>query len=109
MDELGFLQNPAESGYKVTDPSLRLRTLRAARDILGNDRALARRLKVSPADLFVWLKGDGLPIPQAVFLKAVDVVLEEQEQLDSQTFADGARLGAHDSPASRVIAQTPTE
>ena len=52
------------------------RTLQKAAELVGGPRVLARRLRVPLAELEKWIAGDGQP-PMAVFLKAVDVVLDE--------------------------------
>jgi DNA-binding transcriptional regulator YdaS (Cro superfamily) len=49
-------------------------TLRYALTIVGNEIALAVRLRVTPAKLSDWLDGSE-PIPVAAFLDAVDVVV----------------------------------
>ena len=51
------------------------RTLLRAAGILGGMDALAERLQVHPALLAMWLRGTGA-LPQDVFLKVVDIVLE---------------------------------
>lgn len=44
-----------------------------ALQIIGAQEELARRLKVRPALLYSWLAGE-TPIPQAVYMKAIDIV-----------------------------------
>lgn len=51
------------------------RTLHRALEILGSERALARKLHVPRAELCAWLAGVDTP-PTGVFLSAVDVVIE---------------------------------
>ena len=52
------------------------RTLQKAVEILGGQKKLARYLRVPLADLEKWIAGRDIP-PMAIFLKAVDLVLEE--------------------------------
>jgi DNA-binding transcriptional regulator YdaS (Cro superfamily) len=51
------------------------RTLLRAAGILGGVDALAERLQVHPAVLVMWMRGSAT-LPQEVFLKVVDIVLE---------------------------------
>ena len=57
--------------------SIYARTLQKAAEILGSERALARYLRVSMPDLFVWMRPGAEPPPVAVFLKAVDLILND--------------------------------
>jgi hypothetical protein len=52
------------------------RTFQKAAELAGGPKPLARRLRVPLAELQKWIAGDGQP-PMAIFLKAVDLVLEE--------------------------------
>jgi DNA-binding transcriptional regulator YdaS (Cro superfamily) len=61
----------------VTSNDLDIRTLRRAGEIAGGMEALALRLKVSPTRLALWLAGEA-PLPQAIFLRAIDIVLEHE-------------------------------
>jgi hypothetical protein len=56
------------------------RTMLAAAEVLGGLSSLADFLKVSRAELFRWTAGVERP-PQALFLLAVDVVLDDNEKL----------------------------
>jgi hypothetical protein len=58
------------------DPALGLyvRTLHRACEKLGGVRALATHLRVSPMAVIRWLDGAS-PVPQPVFLAAVDTIL----------------------------------
>jgi hypothetical protein len=51
------------------------RTLLRAAGILGGLDPLAERLRVHPALLGMWMRGT-MVLPQDVFLKVVDIVLE---------------------------------
>jgi hypothetical protein len=62
-------------GGSVLD--VRARTLCRAAEILGGEEPLALHLGVTPSHLALWLRGAGQP-PDAVFLRAVDVVLERE-------------------------------
>ena len=52
------------------------RTLHKAAELIGGRRKLARHLRVPLAELEKWLTGGKEP-PIAVFLKTVDLVLDE--------------------------------
>ena len=54
--------------------SVQARTLHRACLIVGGARALAHQLSVSVAQVERWLTG-GEPVPDGVFLRAVDIVL----------------------------------
>src|SRR5712671_1592853 len=56
------------------------RTMMAAAEALGGLSNLAEFLKVSRAELFRWTAGAERP-PQALFLLAVDLVLDDNEKL----------------------------
>src|SRR5712671_4459919 len=56
------------------------RTMMAAAEALGGLSNLAEFFKVSRAELFRWAAGAERP-PQALFLLAVDVVLDDNEKL----------------------------
>ena len=51
------------------------RVLLRAAGVLGGVDALAERLQVHPALLGMWMRGT-VALPQEVFLKVVDIVLE---------------------------------
>lgn len=52
------------------------RTFQKAAELAGGQKNLARRLRVPTAELQKWIAGGGEP-PMAIFLKAVDLVLDE--------------------------------
>lgn len=52
------------------------RTFQKAAELLGGQKELARRLRVPQGELQKWIAGSGEP-PMAIFLKAVDLVLDE--------------------------------
>jgi len=54
----------------------RIRTLRRVIEIEGSESALARRLQVRSSYVSAWLTGSE-PIPEPVFLRAVDIILDE--------------------------------
>jgi DNA-binding transcriptional regulator YdaS (Cro superfamily) len=56
-----------------------IRTLKRAVEIVGGEEELARRLKVTPSHLALWIGGLVSP-PGDVFLKAADVVSEYELQ-----------------------------
>ena len=53
-----------------------VRTLQKAAELLGGRAKLCRHLRVPAAELDKWLQGSAKP-PLAVFLRAVDVVVDE--------------------------------
>ncbi|MBV8033044.1 MAG: hypothetical protein JO035_16135 [Betaproteobacteria bacterium] len=68
----------------MTPPTLIVRVLQRAAQLLGGERALARRLHVPMPDLFRVLRGSEVP-PRQVFLAAVDVLNEFDDSLDELT------------------------
>jgi len=60
-------------------PTVHARTLKRAAEITGGEEELARRLKVTPSHLELWIRGLESP-PGDVFLKAVDIVTEHDLQ-----------------------------
>jgi hypothetical protein len=54
------------------------RTLQKAADLVGGRKKLARHLRVPLAELESWMSGSQVP-PIGVFLKAVDLVLDETD------------------------------
>jgi hypothetical protein len=68
-----------DSERALASTSVHARTLRKAAEMLGGERALARYLKVPMPDLSAWLRGNAGPPPDRVFLKAVDLVLNDLE------------------------------
>lgn len=54
-----------------------VKTLERAAQIAGSELSLALRLKVTPSHLALWLKGLERP-PVEIFLRAVDLVTEQQ-------------------------------
>lgn len=57
-------------------PGLHARVLRKAADQLGGLGALSAYLKVPTPELYQWMRGHEQP-PVGVFLKAVDLILDE--------------------------------
>jgi predicted Zn-dependent protease with MMP-like domain len=68
----------------VPKPSIYNRTLRKAADQLGGLRALARYLGIPLADLYAWMQPGAQPPPITVFLKAVDLVLNDLDVKDEE-------------------------
>lgn len=56
--------------------SVQSRTLRKAAELLGGAAKLARRLRVPTSNLIEWMNEKSEP-PSWVFLRAVDVLLDE--------------------------------
>jgi len=63
--------------------------LQRAAEIIGDEVALAFKLRVTPSHLALWINGLERP-PDDAFLKAVDIVLDHQR----------ANAGAPKRPAS---------
>jgi hypothetical protein len=59
-------------------PTLEMRVLQRAAEILGSERALARELRVPMLELFMWLRGSERPT-RPVFLAAVDILIEHDD------------------------------
>lgn len=57
-------------------PSIYSRALRKAAELVGGSKELARRLRVPMSELAAWMNDKSAP-PRWVFLKAVDIILEE--------------------------------
>jgi len=80
-----YIPTPAgEDPDAVPRPSVYNRTLHKAAELLGGQRALARYLKVPLPDIYAWMRPGAEPPPTAVFLKAVDLVLEDLALPDAQ-------------------------
>lgn len=65
-------------------PSVYNRILHKAAEIVGGARALARYLKVPQAEVYAWMRPGASPPPAAVFLNAVDLVLNDLAVPDEQ-------------------------
>ena len=66
-------------------PTVYVGTLQRAAELVGGEEALARRLKVMPSHLALWLQGV-VPPPLEIFLKAADIVSEHDiQQLASKS------------------------
>jgi hypothetical protein len=62
-----------------------IRTLKRAAELIGDEETLARKLKVAPNHLTLWIRGVVSP-PGDVFLKAADIVSEyEIQQLSAKS------------------------
>jgi hypothetical protein len=72
--------------------SVHARTLRRAAELLGGERALARYLRAPMPELFVWMR-DGATPPESVFLRAVDLVLNDLD-LSDQARAQSVRVAS---------------
>ena len=65
------------TGYSVAVPtSIHSRTLQKAAELLGGRARLCRHLQVPASALDEWIEGRSVP-PQMIFLRAVDVILNE--------------------------------
>ena len=68
----------------VPKPTVYNRILHKAAELVGGQRALARYLKVPLPDLYTWIRPGAEPPPTVVFLKAVDLVLNDLEMSEEQ-------------------------
>ena len=73
--------------------SVHTRTLQKAAELLGGERALARYLRVPMPELFAWMGEGATPPPGAVFLRAVDLVLNDLDVSD-QARAQALRIAS---------------
>jgi hypothetical protein len=62
-------------------PNLYARTLKRAAQFVGGNEQLAFRLRVTPSHLALWMAGIETT-PADVFLKAVDVITEQEGHRD---------------------------
>jgi hypothetical protein len=69
-----------------------VRFLQAAADVLGNERRLAERLQIGEPLLKAYME-DRLELPSAVFLKTVDIVLEEAQPSEASKTSRGDERG----------------
>lgn len=80
-----YIPKPAFHNERESVPSLSIqaRTLQKAAQLLGGERALARYLKVPMPDLFAWMRAGTMSPPESVFLKAVDLVMNDLNDRDA--------------------------
>ena len=60
-------------------PTVYIRTLKRAAELIGSEEALARHLNVVPSHVELWIRGVVSP-PGDVFLRAADIVSEHDLQ-----------------------------
>ena len=98
MDSHGLNYSPRVATSEILEPvpkpSVYARTLQKAAELLGSERALARYLNVPMPDVFVWMRPGALPPPEAIFLKAVDLVLNDLSDHDAER-AQRLRVAAY--------------
>jgi hypothetical protein len=63
-------------------PSIHIRALNKAIEVSGGRKELAARLEIKAADIEKWLAGKA-EIPEKVFLRIVDVIIDELTGWDS--------------------------
>lgn len=82
----GYIPTPAlpEDSDAVPRLSIHARTLQKAAEIVGGQRALARYLKVPMPDLFAWMRPGSVSPPENVFLRAVDLVMNDLDDHDAE-------------------------
>jgi hypothetical protein len=78
------------------------RTLQTAAELLGGDRALAHYLRVPMADLIAWMQPDARRPPFALFLKAVDLVMNELDDKEGE-LAQRLRVAATRTNSRRTL------
>ena len=77
---------------------LYVKTLQRAAEIVGGEQELAMRLRVTPSHLALWLRGIEPP-PGAVFLRAVDLVMEfEMKKLAARSEEHAPKDQPEDPP-----------
>ena len=84
--------------------TLEMRVLQRACELMGSERALARRLRVPMPDLFAWMKGTDRP-PRALFLESVDILIERGDLMP----LDGAGASSADVAAPPPASPSQTE
>jgi DNA-binding transcriptional regulator YdaS (Cro superfamily) len=75
---------------RATVPTVYIRTLKRAAELVGGEEALARLLKVAPSHLALWIRGAVSP-PGDIFLRAADIVSEHDLKQLSGTQAPAAQ------------------
>jgi hypothetical protein len=85
---LNLFAKPAKFQQQIMLSDTKTRILQRALEIIGSREDLARRLKARPIQLATWLGGLS-PVPDDVFLKAVDIVLHEVPDADGPSLWDG--------------------
>ena len=85
----------------MTKTTIYNRTLQRAAQILGGERALARYLHVPMPDLHAWMRPGSLPPPAKVFLKVVDLVLNDLNEADERR-AQRLRVAAYHNDWTRT-------
>lgn len=78
--------------------SVHVRTLQRAAHVAGGVEMLASYLKVRPSRLRLWLQGEVSP-PLDVFLRAVDLVTQNDAVLDPPSRQGGAGNPGADLPS----------
>lgn len=76
------------------------RALRKAAEMAGGREELARTLQVPLADVETWILGEKKP-PREVFLRVVDLLIEDSAGSDSSGEPPAGRDAAGASPATR--------
>jgi hypothetical protein len=72
--------------------------LRRAAEILGGTEALQKHLQVPGSELHRWLAGESVP-PKGIFLRVVDVLLNEDEERLRAAEEDDAVSQARPTPS----------
>lgn len=85
----------------MAKPSVHNRILSKAAELVGGERALARYLKVPLPELYAWMRPGAAPPPTAVFLKSVDLVLNDLALPDQQR-AQKVRVAAIQEDRRRI-------
>jgi len=80
--------------------SVHSRALRKAVEILGDRARLARYLQVPESELQKWLEDQAKP-PRAIFLRVVDLIIDETPAPSDDPEPPAPRDCAGDSPATR--------
>jgi hypothetical protein len=76
----------------LKQPTLQMRVLQRCVKELGDERALARHLRVPQPELFAWLRGEDLP-PHSIFLSAIDLLIDRSLPREPATEDDAKQPG----------------
>lgn len=81
------MRKPAVATDVKSTNNIQARTLRKAEELLGGRRNLAAHLGVKAEEIEQWMTSNR-PIPRALFLRVVEVLLDEAEGGSSADFPD---------------------
>lgn len=85
---------------KIVASKVYARALQKAAELLGGRRKLAERLGIPAADLERWI-ADGKEPPREIFLRAVDLIIDETEADGGEEPADPPEPRSSAAPSPR--------